>query len=141
MTDQLSSDSSHTTVQTPSIPSTNNGNTNIWMWIAAAELLIILILLNKRFKKNSISAKKKFKNESLEQDVDFNNIINSSFNSTQLYNQIKTKCHPDRFATDLEKNAIAERIFREITKNKNNVKRLLELKEEAETMLNIKFES
>jgi hypothetical protein len=52
---------------------------------------------------------------------------------------LKVKCHPDRFATDAEKNVIAENIFQEITKNKTNVKRLIELKEEAKQKLNINF--
>ena len=57
----------------------------------------------------------------------------------QLYDELKVKCHPDRFPTDKEKNTIAENIFQEISKNKNNVKRLLELKEEASQKLNINF--
>ena len=40
---------------------------------------------------------------------------------------------------DKEKNLIAESIFQQITKNKTDVKRLLELKEEAIQKLNINF--
>lgn len=110
---------------------------NWWMWVAVVEFVIILVILvSKRVKPKDVS-KKKFKDESLSHEIDFNNIINSSFNSSKLYDELKTKCHPDRFPTENEKNIIAENIFQEITKNKNNIKRLLELKEEAKNKLNI----
>jgi len=112
-------------------------STNGWMWLAAAELGVITYLLIKnRFKSKDIEMKH-FKNESLKEEVDFNNIINSSFHSTHLYDTLKVKCHPDRFPADPEKNAIAEKLFQEITKNQNNMKQLLELKEEAIQKLNI----
>lgn len=112
---------------------------NWWMWLAIAEFGIIAFLFLKEKLKPKDTARQRFKNESLKQDIDFNNIINSSFNSIQLYDELKVKCHPDQFPTDKEKNSIAENIFQEITKNKNNVKRLLELKEEAIQKLNINF--
>lgn len=112
---------------------------NFWIWIAILELGIIIFLLLKDRLKPKETAKQKFKNESLKQDVDFNNIINSSFNSNQLYDELKIKCHPDKFPTDKNKNAIAESLFQEISKNKTNVKRLLELKEDAKQKLNINF--
>ncbi len=110
---------------------------NWWMWIAIAEFGIIAFLILKDKLKPKDTARQRFKKESLQQDIDFNNIVNSSFNSIQLYDELKVKCHPDLFPTDNEKNSIAENIFQEITKNKNNVKRLLELKEEAKQKLNI----
>jgi len=112
---------------------------NWWMWLALAELGIIAFLIIKEQLKPKDTAKQRFKEESLKQEIDFSNIINSSFNSIQLYDELKVKCHPDRFPTDMEKNSIAENIFQEISKNKNNVKRLLELKEEAIQKLNINF--
>ncbi len=66
-------------------------------------------------------------------------MINSSFNSQQLYDELKKKCHPDRFPNDNDKNSIAINLFQEISENKNNSKRLLELKEIAEQKLQIKF--
>jgi len=111
--------------------------TNLWMWVAIAEFGIIAFLILKEQLKPKDTARQRFKNESLTQDIDFGNIINSSFNSIQLYDELKIKCHPDRFSTDKEKNILAENIFQEISKNKNNVKRLLQLKEEAIQKLNI----
>jgi hypothetical protein len=120
--------------------STETSNqTNWWMWLAIAEFGIIAILILSKKLKPKDTARQRFKDESLRQDIDFGNIINSSFNSIQLYDELKVKCHPDRFPTDKEKNIIAENIFQEISKNKNNVKRLLELKEEAKQKLNINF--
>ena len=116
-----------------------NDNTNWWMWLAIVELGIIAYLILKEKLKSKVTAKQQFKTESLKQDIDFNNIINSSFNSIKLYDELKVKCHPDRFPTDREKNIIAENLFQEISKNKTNVKRLLELKEEAIQKLNINF--
>lgn len=116
-----------------------NDNTNWWMWLAIVELGVIAYLILKEKLKSKVTAKQQFKSESLKQDIDFNNIINSSFNSIKLYDELKVKCHPDRFPTDREKNIIAENLFQEISKNKTNVKRLLELKEEAIQKLNINF--
>ncbi|MFZ4741902.1 MAG: hypothetical protein ACOYLE_12135 [Bacteroidales bacterium] len=117
-----------------------NSLTNIWMWLSIIELIIIFYLFLKK-KKRIIkpTAHANFKSESLSKEIDFNNIINSSFNSSQLYDILKVKCHPDRFPTDLVKNKIADSIFQEISMNKTNYKKLLELKEEAILKLNINF--
>jgi len=112
---------------------------NWWMWLAIAELSIIIFLFVKEKLKQNVFEKQRFKSESLRQDIDFNNIINSSFNSIKLYDELKVKCHPDRFSMDKGKNLIAENIFQEITMNKTNVRRLLELKEEAIQKLDINF--
>ncbi len=111
--------------------------TNWWFWIAIVEFGAILLLIFINRAKSRKTFKNKFKADSISQEVDFNNIINSSFNSIALYNALKVKCHPDRFPTDLEKNEIAENLFQEISKSKTNVKRLLELKKEAEQKLSI----
>jgi hypothetical protein len=113
--------------------------TNWWFWIAIAEFGLIIILILFRRKYTGSHSRREFKKESINQDIDFNNIINSSFNSEALYDVLKAKCHPDRFPTDLEKNAIAENLFQEISISKTNVNRLLELKQEAEKKLSINF--
>lgn len=122
---------------TKSIASESNEHINWWLWIAIIEFIFIVFLIIKQKNKPKDTVKKKFKKEFLEQEIDFNNIINSSFNSKQLYDELKVKCHPDRFPTDKEKNIIADKLFQEITENQNNVKRLIELKEEAKQKLNI----
>lgn len=112
---------------------------NVWFWIAISEVIIILFFILSKRKKKNTGIKHLFKEDALSQNVDFDNILNSSFNSTELYDTLKIKCHPDRFPTDKNKNAIAETLFREINKNKTNIKRLLELKKEAEQKLNVNF--
>ena len=112
---------------------------NCWKWFALAEFVLIIFLILKRNFTTKVTARQRFKEEALKQDIDFNNIIKSSFHSTQLYDELKVKCHPDLFPTDKEKNTIAENIFQEITKNKNNYKRLFELKEETIQKLNLNF--
>jgi len=139
MNDTLIQDSIKIAGQTITKATETSESINWWMWLAIAEFGIIAILFLRKTLKPIDTARQRFKNESLQQDIDFNNIINSSFNSIKLYDELKVKCHPDRFPTDKEKNLIAENIFQEIAKNKNNVKRLLELKEEAIQKLSINF--
>jgi len=139
MNDSLIQDSLKVASEAITKSTETSNQTNWWMWLAIAEFGIIAILILSKKLKPKDTARQKFKDESLRQDIDFGNIINSSFNSIQLYDELKVKCHPDRFPTDKEKNIIAENIFQEISKNKNNVKRLLELKEEAKEKLNINF--
>ena len=124
---------------TKSIASESNEHINWWLWIAIIEFVSIMFLVIKQKIKPVDKIKQKFKKESLDQEIDFNNIINSSFNSKELYDELKVKCHPDLFSTDKEKNLIAENLFQEITKNQNNAKRLIELKEEAKQKLDINF--
>ncbi len=139
MNDTLIQDSIKIASKAISKISESDESTNLWMWIALAELGIIVYLVFKEKFKSKVSSKQQFKSESLNQEIDFNNIINSSFNSEKLYDELKVKCHPDRFPMDNEKNLIAENIFQQITKNKTNIKRLLELKDEAIQKLNINF--
>jgi hypothetical protein len=139
MNDTLIQDSLKVAYQAIGKSAENPHLTNWWMWIAISEFLIIAFILLKEKLRGKKTAQQKFKTDALKQEVDFNNIINSSFNSMGLYNELKVKCHPDKFATDAVKNAIAENIFQEITKNKTNARRLIELKEEAKQKLNINF--
>ena len=140
MNDTIIQDSIKVVEQTLIKATETNESTNWWMWLAIAEFCIIAFLVIKEKLNNRNTARQGFKNESLKQNIDFDNIINSSFNSIKLYDELKVKCHPDRFPTDKKKNLIAENIFQEISKSKNNIKRLLELKEEAIKKLNINFE-
>lgn len=139
MNDTLIQDSLKVVEKVVAKTTENNDSSNLWMWVSIGEFAIIFgFVLANRFKRKP-NAKQKFKDESLVQEVDFNNIINSSFHSNELYDILKVKCHPDRFPTDPKLNEIAEKLFQEITKSKTNVKRLQELKIEAEQKLNINF--
>jgi len=112
---------------------------NIWLWIAIIEFLIIIYLLFFKKNKRILSTKEKFKKESKDGDIDFGNIIKSSFHVKPLYNELVVKCHPDKFPIDSEKNKIALELFQEISKNKTDYKKLIELKEIAKVKLNINF--
>ena len=113
---------------------------DMWLYIAIGEFVIILLLLFIVCQKGTKTKTDRQKvRDSIKDDVDFQNIINSSFHATELYNELKVKCHPDRFVGDDEKIAIANRIFQEISKNKMNYKRLLELKKTAVQELDINF--
>ena len=115
----------------------NFQESDVWFYIAMVEFVIIFFLLLFAFRTTRVEKQKL--RESIKSDVDFQNIINSSFHATEIYNELKVKCHPDRFIGDVEKNATANRIFQEVTKNKMNYKRLQELKKEAEESLGINF--
>lgn len=117
----------------------NFQESDVWFYIAMVEFVIIFFLLLFAFRRGTTRVKKQKLRESIKSDVDFQNIINSSFHATEIYNELKVKCHPDRFIGDVEKNATANRIFQEVTKNKMNYKRLQELKKEAEESLGINF--
>jgi hypothetical protein len=113
-------------------------STNFWMWIAIIEFILILLLIFIRKKRESPSTLE-FKREAKSGEIDFGNIINSSFHVKPLYDELKVKCHPDRFIDDTEKNQIALELFQEISKNKTDYKKLVELKELAKQKLNINF--
>ena len=107
-----------------------------WMMIAIVELVIIVVLL---FSKGKADDKKRsIKRQVREEgDINFGNVIASSFGAESLYKELIRKCHPDRFAPDEKKVAIANDISERLGKYKHDLKKLNELKEEAITKLNI----
>lgn len=118
-------------------------SSDVWMWIAAAEFVILLILClllwqAKRKPTEKDELKAKVLNEG---DIDFGNIINSSFKAKALYDELKGVCHPDKFAKDETLNAKATEIFALLVKNKYDYAALYELKERAEKELNVKFKN
>jgi hypothetical protein len=115
----------------------SSGSNDIWLGITLIEFALIIYLLFRRGAKKT--AKENYKKEALSTTIDFENIIDSSFNSLKLYNELKVRCHPDKFIDDKEKNKIALLIFQELTKNKGNLKKLEELKSEAINKLDIKI--
>lgn len=111
---------------------------NGWMIAAIAELVLIIILLLSKGKADDKkrSIKRLVKEEG---DINFGNVIASSFGAKALYDELIRKCHPDRFAPDEEKVAIANDIMERLGKYKNDLEKLNELKEEAIDKLNINF--
>lgn len=113
------------------------GSINWWMVISIIEFAVIVIWLlgrtTKHYDKRS-RIKQQVKNEG---DIDFGNIVNSAFGAEALYKELIRKCHPDRFAPDAAQMAIADDITERLGKNKNDIKKLNELKVEAINKLNI----
>lgn len=114
---------------------TQNG-TNVWMIIAIIELVIIIVLLLSNIKRNNNRTELKRK-VMAEGDIDLGNTMNSMFNAEPLYKELIKKCHPDRFAPNEDKMAIANELSTRITKNKQDRKRLEALRQEAISKLNI----
>lgn len=109
-----------------------------WMLIAVIELFIIIVLLFKRKKETNKTKKQMIKEQVLsEEAIDFNNIINSSFNAKQVYDQLIRECHPDRFPNNPTKQQIALNLSQEVVKNKGNLNRLEELRNEVKLQLNL----
>lgn len=113
---------------------------NVWAIVAIVEFAVIVILALSRHKNKLISQKDvEIKKKAMSETVDFGNIVNSAFHAKELYDQLKVKCHPDRFVSDDAKNAIALEIFQLVVKNKNDVKTLQALKQRAIDELGINF--
>ncbi len=111
----------------------NTIHSNIWMWVALSELVVIIILLSVIiYKKSDIYGRKA---KILAEEPDFNNLFNSAFNAEPLYKELSRICHPDRFAPDEKKMAVADDIFQRVSKNRNNIKVLQELKAEISAKL------
>lgn len=116
----------------------NTDGINFWMIIAIAEFMVLLLLLLSKSQRDTKRADVKRK-VMAEGNVDFANIMNSSFNAETLYKSLLVACHPDRFEPDVKKVAIANDLATRITKNKHDIKALNALREEAKTKLNINF--
>lgn len=112
---------------------------NYWMIIAIVEFVIILVLIARATMRHGPETEKqRIKKKVMDEGtVDFGNIVNSAFNAPQLYKDLMRKCHPDRFAPDADKMAIADDITMRLGKCKHDVKALQQLKKEAEEKLNI----
>lgn len=111
---------------------------NTWDYIfLCIGILIILSVVIYFIRKRQTTERQRIKKKLLENsDVDFDNIINSAFSAQKLYDELKIKCHPDRFQ-DEKLRVEATRIFQEITENKYNYKILIQLKKEAINKLKI----
>jgi len=97
---------------------------NGWLCVLIISLLaglLIIYILNRRKSATGLEALKR-------QNIDMENVMFDIHRSRELYNELKVKCHPDRFI-GLDKMQQAEKIFQELSDNKHNYLKLLELKE------------
>lgn len=71
-------------------------------------------------------------------DIDFANVMNSAFGAKTLFDELKKKYHPDKFATDAFMFEKANKIFGLIIENRYNKAELEKLKVRAEKELTLK---
>ena len=120
----------------------NNSNsfTELFSFLIVFILGIIVgSVLSKMWSSKNSTNYNKQKKDILSKEVDFDNIMDSAFESKELFNQLKKKCHPDLFIGNdilVEK---ANVIFQDLSENKNNFKVLKEIEKKIEDHLyNIK---
>ncbi|MFI3287049.1 MAG: hypothetical protein R3Y61_01080 [Rikenellaceae bacterium] len=111
---------------------------NIWLWISIVEIVVIFILVVYMKNRSSKTVGRDSKTQVLSSDVDFGNIVRSSFYAAELYKKLIVLCHPDRFLDPIL-NREANLISQEIMQNRTNLKRLEELKIKAIELLNVKL--
>ena len=70
------------------------------------------------------SEKDKIRENILNEDIDFGNIVSSSLLAKGLYDELKKICHPDRFHSekDIYK---ANELFQLVSQNKGNYNKLI----------------
>lgn len=109
-----------------------------WTVISALEFAVILLLifmaLRRREPTPRMAAMKK---NIISEKVDFGNILHSAFHAEELYDQLKVKCHPDRFIGDERKNAAALGIFQKLGQYRHDIKALERIRQRAEDELDV----
>jgi hypothetical protein len=117
-------------------------SSNIWLYLAFREFLIILFLIiyiNHLKRKQTVT---KFEKEILEAkdgDINMADLMLSINKSRELYKELSRKCHPDKHIESLFQKEIEE-LFQEITENKRNFQELVKLKEIAINKFNINLD-
>ncbi len=109
--------------------------------ITAVVIILIVVFLiflkRKNHRDQKPKSQYKLKEEILKEDLNFDNIIKSSFHAKHLYDKLKVICHPDLFL-EPKKNEIATELFQKITENENDYAKLLEIEAEInEKLLNL----
>lgn len=132
-TDSLVIDSVKNVMQSKS----TNGTDVTWIYytVALVAVLVIVSGVIAYFRSDRYKMKKKLKDKNT--SVDFDGVMRSAFMAKDLYDQLKGKCHPDKFATEPEKMKVATEIFALLVKNKHNYDELCKLKDRAIKELNI----
>lgn len=115
---------------------------SIWFWIATVEFIILAFFV---FRLRKIKPKLDFSDIPKEEikklkkkEIDMDRLMDNINSSRKLYLELSKKCHPDNFISNDQKE-IADKLFQEITSNKRNYHKLLELKQKAIAELIIKF--
>lgn len=122
------------------------GIPDMWFYWGLIGLVIVGIVVYFFLRKKKVLteeelAKRKLKEQYRKVKMDGRNVVDDIFNSKPLYDALMRKCHPDRFPKDVQKRELATMLMQEVTKNRTNVKRLTELKEQAKKELGITIEN
>lgn len=108
-----------------------------WFWIAVAETGIIVVGVC-YYKYTNTERRRQKKKILAEENVNFDNVIDSSFRAKPLYDSLKKKCHPDLFH-DNEKKRIATDIFAELVRCKYDYEALQKIQKRVVCELNVKI--
>jgi hypothetical protein len=115
---------------------------SLWFWLSIGELLLIIYLIYRLKSKKVVSELTDLEMQNIQNSknnpIDMNSLMNNIHNARGLYKELSRKCHPDRFIGD-PKHQIAEDIFQEISDNERNYEKLNQLKTRAINELNINF--
>ncbi len=110
---------------------------SIWFYVSLFEIGIILFVIwfgKKNGKKDiNLDLLSKVIEEAKDTKINFDELVTSIHKSKKLYNELKTKYHPDRFINTNKYEKSLE-IFQEITKNKTNYSELIRLQELAKNI-------
>lgn len=137
-TDSLSMDSAKCAIQSMENPNCGTSTVVFIELIAIVSFIALLMIivgvcLYRRSDRYKLKKKMKAKNK----EVNFDGMIESAFQAKPLYDQLKGKIHPDKFATEPEKMQIATELFTSLQRNKGNYEELLRIKERAINELDI----
>lgn len=115
---------------------------SLWFWLSIGELLLIIYLIYRLKSKKVVSELTDLEMQNIQNSknnpIDMNSLMNNIHNARGLYKELSRKCHPDRFIGD-PKHQIAEDIFQKISDNERNYEKLNQLKTRAINELNINF--
>ncbi len=75
------------------------------------------------------SDKERIRDNILNEDIDFSNVVSSSLLAKGLYDELKKICHPDRFHSEQDINK-ANELFQLVSQNKGDYNKLVLLKEQ-----------
>lgn len=114
----------------------------LWKYVSIVQIGVIAYLAYKLYsdkpKTHFNNVKRETVKEAASKEFDMENVVNSINKAKPLFKELSKKCHPDKFANS-EKHETALMIYQNITDNKRNYGKLLELRELAEEELDIKF--
>jgi hypothetical protein len=88
-----------------------------------------------RQKAKSDGEYRKFRRKVKQEDVDFDNIIDSAFDARPFAKKLKILCHPDRFVGDEGKMKLAEELHQLVEEKSRDLKELKELEKRIELEL------